>query len=160
MKLILTRDTFTKFETLGVMEIAGTNNRLHTIERPWVAGNEPGEDGGEPGVSCVPYGTYELVLHDTPAHPHTFALVNRELDVTHWPVPGFRSAVLIHPANWARELRGCIALGLARVADPTATSQWRLTSSKAAMAHFSDLVPWELGHTLTIQRAPLPEPTT
>jgi len=158
MNIVLIRDTFTEFETLGLVTI-GTQ-RFHTIERPWVAGNDPGEDGGEPGKSCVPAGTYELVLHDTPAHPHSFALVNRELDVTHWPVPGFRSAVLIHSANWAYQLKGCIALGLGRVQDPQpGRCAWRITSSLAAITQFNRLVPWELGHTLTIQCATPPEPT-
>jgi hypothetical protein len=157
MNIVLARDTFTPFETLGLMTVG--SQRFHTIERPWVAGNDPGEDGGEPGKSCVPAGTYDLVLHDTPNHPHSFALVNRALDVVHLPTPGYRSSVLIHSANWVIQLEGCIALGLGRVEDKARLdAHWMITSSKAAMAQFSRLVPWELGHTLTIQRAPLPEP--
>lgn len=155
MNIVLIRDTFTEFETLGTIAI--NNQRFHTIERPWIAGNDPGEDAGEPGKSCVPVGTYQLVLHDTPKHPHSFALVNPALDVVHLPTPGFRSSVLIHAANWAYQLEGCVALGLGRVVDhKPGVSAWRVTSSLAAVAHFSRLVPWELGHTLTIQRGPAP----
>ncbi len=160
MNLVLIRDTFTPFETVGTLTIG--NQRFHTIERPWIAGNAPGEDGGEPGLSCVREGAYELVLHNTVKHPHTFALVNPNLDVVHIPAPGFRSSVLIHSANWASQLEGCIALGLGRVKNSHTSNpgDWMITSSVAALILFSRLVPWVLGHTLTIQRAPLPEPTT
>jgi len=153
MNLVLIRDTFTQFETLGTLTIS--NQRFHSVERPWIAGSSPGEDGGEPGLSCVPAGIYQLVLHDTLAHPKTFALVNAVLDVVHLPAPGFRSSVLIHSANWAYQLKGCIALGLGRIPNTPeadrARALWRVTSSLAAMSKFSRLIPWELGHTLEIR---------
>lgn len=155
-ELVLIRDTFTQFETLGTLTIG--NQRLHTIERPWVAGNNPDEEGGEPGKSCVPEGLYQLELHNTVKHPHTFALVNPALDIAHYPTVGMRSAVLIHSANWAYELEGCIALGLGRMVDRKPDlNEWRITSSLAALKQFLRLVPWETGHTLKIQRAPLSE---
>lgn len=153
MNIVLIRDTFTQFEMLGTITIG--NQCFHSIERPWVAGDTLGEDGGEPGKSCVPEGIYRLVLHDTTTHPHSFALENAALDVVHLPAPGFRDSILIHSANWAYELKGCIALGLGRMPDRQhpGVAEWRVTSSMAAVGQFSRLVPWELGHTLEIQHA-------
>lgn len=103
--------------------------RIYTLERPWVpcvsgpppAGNMFPPPCGQKGVSCIPPGVYDLVPHNTEAHPDTFALVNPDLWVYHFDsdVPrekrGYaRTAVLIHPANWVEELRGCIAPGMHR----------------------------------------------
>lgn len=103
--------------TLGHFELSP--HPIFTLERPWV----PVVDSipipcGRKGVSCVPPGRYQLVPHNTEAHPNSVALVNPELWVYHHEedVPpeqlGFaRTAVLIHPANYVSELRGCIAPG-------------------------------------------------
>lgn len=152
MHLVLTRDTYTKHETLGVLEIAG--QRFQTIEPPWVPGNDPGEDGGEPGKSCVREGIYALVPHDTVKHPRTFALVNPDLDVVHNPTPGKRSDVLIHSANWARELEGCIAPGQDRERDGEV---WMVTHSKASLRTILSLMPWEAGHTIEIRKSTVGE---
>src|SRR5580693_3187092 len=63
---------------------------LYTLELPWAP--EEGYPGGMPDKSCVPAGVYELVLHDTPAHPKAFALVNSDLGVIHEPDPMFPNA--------------------------------------------------------------------
>jgi Family of unknown function (DUF5675) len=146
MNFVLTRDKFTAVETLGTIEVGGQT--FQSIERPWVADSE--HMGGAPGVSCVPEGTYVLVLHDTPKHPRTFALVNESLGVVHNPTPGLRSDVLIHPANWARELEGCIAPGRERVRD---NGEWMVTHSADAMRAIHALVPWTEGHSIEIKRA-------
>lgn len=146
MHLILTRDTFTPKETLGTLEVAG--QIFHTIERAWIPGDDPGEDGGEPGKSCVPLGTYALAPHSSAKYPRVFALVNPALDVVHYAAPGKRYAVLIHAANWARELRGCIAPGLSRAQDPNG---WMVLRSRDAMARIRTLVSWTVGHTLEIR---------
>jgi hypothetical protein len=97
---------------------------IYTLERPWVEAAymslAPGYvPCGARGVSCIPAGIYQLEAHDTDAHPSTFALINHNLWVYHFEadVPpdrkGYaRTAVLIHPANYVEELRGCIAPGL------------------------------------------------
>lgn len=147
MQLTLTRDTYTANETLGTLIVAMVV--YQTIERPWVAGDSPSETAGEPGKSCVPEGLYELVPHNSVKHPHVFALVNHELGVAHEPTPGMRSEVLIHPANWARELEGCIAPGRERVQDGDV---WMVTKSREALRVIMANLPWRIGHTLEIIR--------
>lgn len=81
--------------TLGVLSVEGQDWQCYTMEREW-AGNARGR-------SCIPTGTYKAAL----------SMFNRggyecvELE----GVDG-RSEILIHKANLAAELQGCIAPGL------------------------------------------------
>src|SRR2546429_3658824 len=104
-------------------------------------------------VPCVPAGTYELVLHDSAAHPHTFALVNHELGIYHSPldissdVCG-RSECLIHSGNFASQSEGCILVGRAR---GVLNGVPDVMASKEALRELLAVVPWIAGaHTLTI----------
>lgn len=134
MKILnLARDISNPFVTLGWLSVNG--KKWPSIERPWVP-DQLGK-GGSKGRSCVPVGEYQLLPHDTEAHPHVWAMVNPALDVYHYPgeVPvaklGYaRTAVLIHVANYVHELRGCIAIGKtrARVGD-----QWMVRNSRDAI---------------------------
>jgi hypothetical protein len=142
VNLRLIRDYFGHDCTLGVLQVG--DHEFQTIERPWVP--HISGRGGTKGVSCVPPGTYDLVLHNTEAHPNTFALVNPMLMVYHYdedvPVGEVglaRTCVLIHAANFASELRGCIAPGLARGSDGP---RRMVTSSRKAMTEIQGLVPW------------------
>lgn len=146
MYLSLTRDTATQAFTMGSLAAGGVE--FQTIERPWIAAS-PGQ-GGAHGISCVPPGLYQLVLHDSEDHPKTFALVNPDLDVYHEPgdVPQpkrafARTAILIHPGNRASDVQGCIALGLSR-------GIGCVTQSRDAFDRFQQIVPWMGGHSLLI----------
>lgn len=144
MNIILVRDPHPDC-MLGVIVLQGYI--WQTLERPWIAG----PPGGTKGVSCVPPGRYQLVKHDTEAHPRTFALFNAELGVYHYELPPGvqgRTACLIHVANWVSELRGCIALGMERMQNGEA---WMLKQSKIAIDQFYSLVPWIDGNTLEIK---------
>lgn len=133
--------------TLGLLFVGQLT--LCTIERPWV----PSENGvgGTKGVSCVPLGKYRLERHNTEAHPNTWALVNEELGVAHFPGtnPLMRTAVLIHPANFAHELRGCIAPGTRASVDEA--GRHMVQESRKAMKMIQDMVPWTDDHTLEIR---------
>ena len=149
MNLILIRDTSTPTCTLGLLHVGG--HVFHTLERPWVP--DPASKCGRKGVSCVAPGVYRLVKHNTEAHPKVWALVNPALGVYHQPtdVPAgcehiTRTAVLIHPANYPHEIRGCIAPGMSR--GPNAV--W---NSRQAMKKLRELVPWTNDHTLEIRYA-------
>lgn len=118
MDLELHRDYRDAGCTLGVIEAFG--RRLQTMERAWVPTVE--SVAGTKGVSCIAPGRYKLERHNSENHPNVWALVNKALDVYHFEheVPRerkgkARTAVLIHPANWAEELRGCIAPGKERM---------------------------------------------
>lgn len=149
MHLALIRDTATATYCQGVMHAGALE--FQTVERPWIAAS-PGR-GGAHGISCVPPGLYDLVKHDTEAHPRSFALVNPDLDVFHEPadvpvdrLPYARVAILIHVANFPTELAGCIALGMAR-------APGSVSNSVIALERFRLVVPWVSGHQLEITQA-------
>lgn len=114
MQLTLTRTELAPDHTLGRLTIEGASGAFFTMEQPW-AGNRPFH-------SCVPPGRYTLEPHDTPKHPQVWALVNPGLLIFHeLPAnapPGARAACLMHSANWAFELEGCIAPGLGQALSP------------------------------------------
>lgn len=150
MNLELVRDLDTGYCTLGRIMISGKT--FFTIERPWIPG---AGKSGKKGASCVSVGTYRLTRHDSEMYPKTWALVNPSLDVYHypWDVPrgqeaSTRTAVLIHAANWAHELRGCIAPGKTRTKD--AQGKWMVTRSRDAMNEIRTLIGSRIEVTLTI----------
>ena len=151
MKLLLTRDYNGDDCTLGTLSFSTPTEDFlcQTIERPWIP--MPGARGGLSGKSCVPKGKYQLVRHSSEAHPNTWALVNSDLDVIHWPDPlrvNARCLVLIHVANFARELRGCIAPGYGR---SDSEGERMVTQSRRAMIDLKRLLPYDDGHTLEIR---------
>jgi hypothetical protein len=75
---------------------------IYSLELPW--------KNNEKDVSCVPSGVYQLIPYTSPKHDSTWYLENAELGVGGYGVE--RSFCEIHSANWARQLEGCIALGL------------------------------------------------
>ncbi len=82
-----------------------------SIEQDW--------QGNRGFVSCVPLGTYQLVPYSSEKYPDHYALVNKELGVyaKESDIPKGqkgRYAILIHVANTASQLQGCIAVGMSR----------------------------------------------
>jgi len=155
VRLTLNR-TYRGFDcTLGVMTVAGLDSiavlTLQTIERPWVP--TPKSQGGEKGRSCVPEGLYHLECHNSEAHPRTWALSNPSLNVVHWPAEGGefdRTLVLIHAANYAQELRGCIAPGMSTFVD-TVRGVRMVRESRRAMKALQELLTWTDDHELEIR---------
>jgi hypothetical protein len=135
------------------MGYASLNGRKWaSIERPWVP--IPEAPCGRKGMSCVPPGTYKLEPHSTEQHKSVWALVNPSLWVYHYDheVPSnrrgiARTVVLIHIANWASELRGCIALGKVRVKDQ---GTWMVRQSSDAINELRMAMAGQYDNTLTI----------
>jgi hypothetical protein len=96
MNLILARSkTFSNAnQTCGVLFNEQLDELCKTLELPW--------RDNERGKSCIPAGTYEVIVHKSPKFGQCFWVRG---------VPG-RLEILIHPANFTRQLRGCIAPGL------------------------------------------------
>lgn len=116
--LCLKRFVCISMGTFGTLACAGLPT-IYTVERPWA--------DNEPNVSCIPAGTYTLRLRQSPM----ITRVTRG-DYTHgWEVTGVpgRSYIMLHPANTAAELQGCIAPGLAL---GVVRGAWAVTSSRAA----------------------------
>jgi hypothetical protein len=152
LSLLLTRDLREPECTLGTL-LVGTH-KLHTIERGWV----PNPFGGRSGarfVSCVSDGTYRLIPHRSEKYPVAWALVNRELDVYHFPqdVPAHRVAqsrqtILIHAANFWWDVTGCIGPGRMRA---KVSGEWMVQSSRDAMNLLRTVIGSTLDVALTIR---------
>lgn len=151
---MLLRDLRDVHCTLGILTVG--NHKLHSMERAWI----PHPGGGRSGArfeSCVSDGTYRLLPHRSEKYPQAWALVNPELDVYHfpWDVPHARdglarSTILIHPANFAHELLGCIAPGRSRA---KIGNSWMVQSSRDAMNLIKTVIGSMLDVTLTIEWA-------
>lgn len=123
---ILQRDhTASKLVTFGRLYLPWLKVQpdIHTIELLW--------KDNKANVSCIPARTYTMIPHNSPKHPDTWEYQN---------VPG-RTACLLHPANYAcevrigkiihpNELQGCTAPGFG-----VDKSVPRITSSQDAMAY-------------------------
>jgi len=96
-KLTLLRTNQSKNETLGVLMVFDGPTMVfhcHTLELPW--------RNNERMISCVPPGTYKIVLEYSP-----------KFDEYLWELKGVpgRSEAKIHTANYVHQLNGCIAPG-------------------------------------------------
>ncbi len=107
--------------------IRGAPFEAFTVEQPW--------RGNRPFVSCVPEAVYELVPYSSEKYPHTFALVNPDARVfarmEDRERDDDRYACVIHSANWARQLQGCVAAGDGEGADRS--GEWMVTNSAATV---------------------------
>lgn len=97
-RLLLLRDPSTDEGTPGVL--AWGHSAWRSLELPWL--------DNLPKRSCIPAGTYRCALVDSPRFGRVYHIQR---------VPG-RSAVLIHPGNWAggipawrTHVQGCVLLG-------------------------------------------------
>ena len=106
IQLVRSRALSGMTETQGILTIGDA--RFYTMEQPW-------RDNAI-GHSCVPEGVYTLSPHVSPSKGQCFILDNPALNVyaAYPPPDGGRSLILIHSANFASQLQGCIAPGLER----------------------------------------------
>lgn len=156
LELFIHRDYRDPTCTMGI--ITNGVKSLQTMERPWVF--TPDSPAGLKGQSCVPPGRYRLERHSTDAHSNVWALINHALDVYHWEseIPASRkgkarSVVLIHAANRAEELKGCIAPGIRRVRwEPKV---WAVESSRDALNQVRTWIGSSLDVYLTIDEEKL-----
>ena len=119
----------------GIFDFNGV--KFHGVTPYWM--------NNQKNKSCVPPGRYKLEYHTSNTHPGSWALVNHDLGISHYETPGVpRNACLIHSANWAHELEGCIAPGLNRVGD-------MVRSSKTALEDINDMLQKNEEHYLTIE---------
>lgn len=95
--LLLIRDTFTSNETIGCLYLNGYFIG-YSIELPW--------KDNQKNISCIPRGIYEARIRkaqESSTKKYDHVLVKNVQN---------RSYILIHIANKAKELRGCIAIGV------------------------------------------------
>lgn len=127
--LTLVRDDFRPTATFGAFFTELDERLLETVERE--RDHNRASTATRPGA-CVPAGRYRCKRVNSPSQGNCFQLCD---------VPG-RSYILIHSANWSKQLRGCIAPGLTRTVmndnDPSTVDDMAVTSSKLAMKKFMD----------------------
>lgn len=138
--------------TLGRLTVNGRGS-FDTIEKPWIPDTHGGLCG-MPSYSCIAVGTYRLEPRETEARGKHWLLSNTTLGLYRYPadVPRGqygRSLVLIHAANWAHELHGCIAPGKRRYLERG--GEWMVLESRAAMNELRTLLGGAIDLQLQIQ---------
>ena len=139
--LCLTRELLTPDCCRGVLEVFAPDGafvqRLFTIEKPWIP-HSGGGRAGEPFKSCIGTGTYALGTFERPNGDKVWRLTNPDLDVfpLDTDIPPARRGkgrflILIHVANRARDVVGCIGPG--RSWRTEADGMVMVTSSRDAM---------------------------
>jgi len=90
--LKINRFAYLPDRTVGRATIGGL--MFWTIEKPWL--------DNKPMVSCIPEGDYYMRKVDSP-----------KFGPGKWEISGVenRTHILIHTANWAKDVLGCIGLG-------------------------------------------------
>jgi len=121
MTIFLERDYKGDDCTLGRLWFDG--EVVYTLELPW--------KDNKTNISCIPAGTYDVEKTYSPAFGKDLWLIKNVPD---------RSGIRIHPANFVRELRGCIAVGLDK-ADIDNDGVIDLKSSRKAMSLLNDSLP-------------------
>lgn len=138
MIAVLTRGPSTDEGTFGVLAFG--EQVVNTVELPW-------RDNVRQ-ISCIPPGTYECAIVQSPRFGRVYEVKN---------VPG-RSHVLIHPANfagdaelgWTTELQGCISPGerRGRIKNTSGKMQRAVLVSRPAVAK---LMSWAAGAPFTLE---------
>jgi len=135
--IIINRDLLEDKQTLGVCYIKNEKHEIifksESIERGW--------KDNQNMISCVPDGTYDVVLE----YSSRFKKKLYELK----GVPG-RSECKFHAANYARQLNGCIALGKDRK-DIDGDGYFDVTSSRITMGKFHEALDGDLHAKVIIQ---------
>ncbi len=101
MDLILHRNAHTKFGTFGELRVGASC--FYTVEQDW--------ENNKPNVSCVPNGVYTVEPFSSKRHGDSLIFYNRSLGIGKFEGEAKRFGCLIHTANLASELEGCIAPG-------------------------------------------------
>lgn len=133
MKLTLTREQSKDYGTFGVITLPD-GKKFETLELP--------DKGNKRQVSCIPKGTYQCKIVNSPKFGRVYGVLN---------VPN-RANILIHAGNYGgdvdkgyrTDIQGCILLGKAR---GSLNNQPVVTSSKVALKEFMSALnnePFEL----------------
>tara|TARA_R100001143_G_C3360997_1_gene135680 strand:- start:12755 stop:13237 length:483 start_codon:yes stop_codon:yes gene_type:complete len=156
MLLTLKRFSYSPTETEGILYLPG-DVKFATIEQPWVP-NPNGAPGGKPFESCVPDGMYKLIPWTRPNGDdvylmHSVANGVYMLPSDHKEGEG-RNLCLIHKANWAHEIQGCIAPGVSRLPMPVSgVMKQAVGGSGAAMSKLREILGREKSHLLDVVNA-------
>ena len=105
MKTItIDRYSSTRNGTQSVISVVGSDQSWHGLERPWLD-NLPYE-------SCIPTGTYVVLPWESPRYGTCRIFVGGDVAISEGRADRF--ACLIHPANYTRQLQGCLSPGCSK----------------------------------------------
>lgn len=128
MKVCIERTKYGEHQTEGQLYVYDDlgNLKFHcfTLELPW--------KNNEKRVSCIPTGVYKTIRHHSPKFKKSFWIKD---------VPD-RSEILIHSANFVRQLLGCIAVGSGHI-DIDGDGHLDVTSSRATIEKLWKVLPDE-----------------
>lgn len=114
------------FQTLGILTIYDDNNfpkwECRTLELP--------DKDNQGRISCIPEGTYTVVKRNSAKYGDHFHIKD---------VPN-RSYILVHNANYKRQLLGCIAVGLSHT-DIDGDGHRDVTRSKSTLKDLNRELP-------------------
>ena len=126
MNVKINRIFSSEFQTLGILTIYDDHNfpfwECRTLELP--------DLGNKNRISCIPEGEYEIVKRNSAKYGDHFHILD---------VPN-RSYILIHSANFVRQLLGCIAVGLSHT-DIDGDGLRDVTRSKSTMKDLNRILP-------------------
>jgi hypothetical protein len=100
----------------------------YTVECPWL--------NNQKWISCIPPGDYYLERYQSPKFGNVAIIYGN--DVSKFPDHNYKlSGILIHPANFSYQLKGCIGLG-----DVFTTIDGKIgvTNSRKTVADFLNLI--------------------
>lgn len=112
------------FGAYGKLYVTNCDTQFSTVERPWL--------DNERSISCIPAGTYPLVLGEfrrntaDPSDDYPCFEIH--------DVPG-RNLIKIHVANRPDQVQGCIAIGLGF---GVSNGVWSVIHSRAAHQQFME----------------------
>lgn len=115
----LIRNPSTPYGTFG--QFVGFDFDFYSLELPYQDADKNGLS--DPQKSCIDVGEYLCRWRQSPKYGWTYEVTG---------VPG-RSHILIHSANWAHQLLGCVAIGKAR---GVLNGKPAILRSKEAIAEF------------------------
>lgn len=141
--MILNRRWFTEKTTIGELFLNPSDEGTRGFECYVLEDKYRGDAPKVPGETCIPYGTYEVIVDFSPKF---------QTDMLHvMNVPGFEG-IRIHPGNVAEDTEGCLLPGITREVD-------HVNFSRPAYAQLGQKIRAALGRGekvfLTIQPAPL-----
>lgn len=139
--------TYFETHTAGIMSFASEN--IYTVERPWICDDPEETRGGLPFESCIPEGLYEIRFFQRNNGDVVWSLENDRLGVFVRKEDRLydtdRYACLIHSANRADQVVGCVAPGLGAL---NRSGGYKVSYSREAMAalhyHLADVTHLEI----------------
>lgn len=127
ISILVTRNELSEIQTIGRLDVVNGDLELFscmTLELAW--------NNNLRQISCIPYGEYNCEKKEaTAAIPYQHVTVLNVRD---------RSGIAIHKANYASQLRGCIAVGDKHV-DINKDGNLDVTNSSNTFKKLMDILP-------------------